>query len=586
MQISKLKGYHGEIVNLKWEYPRRDVKEYSNDLDLVKMSHWALHHLINNPIKELEYACRFSIWPLNCPPRPPSIEGPDPIAIGDTDSRMDYAWIYMREMSGLQVGREVQDGVRRRILSYIGEDGFSWVKLNHYMESNDPNIPYGISTWATMKAILSLSETYAQTEDINIRRIARKAFEALLSLASWDTGRAWYKGGGGPIVNGEWYPTGQTYSYPAIIAHILRYWEVTRDEEAFDFACALADGMLAGLQENIPENNKIQEDGSFKGHTHTTLHAVWGIAYLGAITRNPRYIEYARRVYEYVLNCGTDYGWFPCAMWDNTVRGVSETCAVADMITIGTWLAKAGYPEYWDNVERAVRNYLRYAQFFITTPYKELYLELNQNCSSEEIKDSLDTLQSLQGGFLCCTKPNDIIVLPYYEDRRGMFMAGCCIAEGMRALYTVWKNIVTLGERGEVFINMALNRNAKEATVISHYPDEGGLSVIAKKQGTFFIRPPVWTPRREVVTLYNNQEITPKWRGDYVEFSNVTSGDMLTVKYLLPSFTQKIQINDQEYKVIWKGNTVVEVESLTPPRLPLFSKEDIPLDSPYGGYEG
>lgn len=583
MQSDKLNGYHGKILDLKWEYPTGDIKQYSQDLDLVNMSHWAIHHLINNPIKELGYACRFSIWPLNCPPNPPGFEGPDPIAIGDTDSRMDYVWIYMREMSGLQVGRDVQDGVRRRILSYINEDGFSWVKLNHYEESNNPNIPYGISTWATMKALLSLSETYSRTGDINILKMTRKIFESLRSLASWDTGRAWYKGGGGPIVNGEWYPTGQTNSYPATIAHILRYWEITRDEEAFDFACALADGMLAGLQENIPENNKIQQDGSFKGHTHTTLHAVWGIAYLGAITHNPRYIEYARKVYEYVISCGTDYGWFPCAMWDDIVRGVSETCAVADMTTIGVWLAKAGYSEYWDNVERAVRNYLRYMQFFVTPFYKDLYLRLNRDCSNEEIKNSLNILQSLQGGFLCCAKPDDIIVLPYYEDRRGMFMAGCCVAEGMRGLYIVWENIVTLGEKGEVFINMSLNRETKEVKVISHYPEEGGVSVIAKRQGTFFVRPPEWAPRGEIETLRNNQRISSKWRGSYIEFSNVTSGDVLTVKYPLPDFIQKVQVNNQEYEVIWRGNTVVEVEGSTTPRLPLFSGEDVPPNSPYKG---
>ncbi len=112
--------FHGEITSVK---SRSDAQPQpvkllaeepdSQDIDLKGMAGWALNYLINNPRKSLDYECRFNVFPLYCPP---TILGHDPVTIGDTDVRIDWEFIYMRDICGNQDGLDVQAGVRKRIL--------------------------------------------------------------------------------------------------------------------------------------------------------------------------------------------------------------------------------------------------------------------------------------------------------------------------------------------------------------------------------------------------------------------------------------------------------------------------------------
>ena len=84
----------------------------SADADLKLMAAWALRHLIHNPRPALNYEPVFFIRPLHVPPAP---EGHDSIVPGDTDCRMDWEFIFMREISGSREGLDVEQGLRRRI---------------------------------------------------------------------------------------------------------------------------------------------------------------------------------------------------------------------------------------------------------------------------------------------------------------------------------------------------------------------------------------------------------------------------------------------------------------------------------------
>ena len=96
----------------------------SPDADLKLMAAWGLRHLIHNPRPALNYEPVFFIRPLHVPPAP---EGHDPIVPGDTDCRMDWEFIFMREISGSREGLDVEKGLRQRILGYVGEDSLAWV---------------------------------------------------------------------------------------------------------------------------------------------------------------------------------------------------------------------------------------------------------------------------------------------------------------------------------------------------------------------------------------------------------------------------------------------------------------------------
>jgi hypothetical protein len=206
------------------------------------------------------------------------------------------------------------------------------------------------------------------------------------------------------------------------------------------------------------------------------------------------------------------------ALWKEPVRELSETCATSDMVSIASCIAQAGFPDYWDHVERTFRNYLRPLQFFVTPRYEALYRELNRDQPEEEIRAGLARIRDLQGAIWGGPTPNDCINRialpkqcgPYNTPYGCAAMFGSCVGEGMRALYTVWSSIVTANSQG-VFVNLSLNRDSEWAKVISSLPDRGRIDVIAHQPGDYFLHPPAWAPPAQVHVARGGQESTVEW---------------------------------------------------------------------------
>lgn len=558
---SKLTGFRGQIDDVKWTSPPDDASARATgpDIDLVAMGRWAQNYLVNNTNPSLNYACRFSLdW--YCPA--PKL-GEDLVANGDTDCRMDWEFMHMAEMCGVNQTAGAAAGVRRRILSYLGTDNLAHVPGALYCGGVPADKIY-VSPWATGKVLASLAETFARTGDQAAKEHARKVFVALRELASRDGDRAWYPGGSGPYLDGKWYDTFVTVNYGCQTEPVWRYGQLTGDSEAIEFAQALARGTIAGLQANLG-CRRIRPDGSFSDHTHIHLHEVWGVADVGAATHNAPLLDWARRTYEYVRSRGADYGWFPERMvlgddkpWDahNERVHISETCATGDMVNIAACLAQGGQPEYWDHVERYVRNYIRAVQFFMTPSLEAYYRKLWHDKPVGDVDAALAAMRRAQGGFGALVQANGGV------DR--FQPCGCCAPQGISALYTAWKNTVVEDDRG-VWINMSFNRECPSATVRSFLPAVGRLSVTPHKQGDFHLRLPAWAPREKVQTFRNGKSTTPVWQDDYILFAKAASGEELAIAYPLPEFTQKLGIGGKletqvPYQVRWRGNTCLGIE--------------------------
>jgi hypothetical protein len=542
----------------------------SKDVDLARMAGHAMNYLINNPRRELNYEPVFQIWPFSVPPAP---IGHDPIVPGDTDCRMDWEFIYMREMSGSTEGLDVERGLRKRVLGYVREDGLAWVPPGHYMEGEvyKGAVPkdFVASTWATAKIIRSLSETYERTHDRTALPLARKMFLALKKLAVWKNGVAYYEGGSGGWKDGKWIKKQQP---TAAVEQLVRYWEVSGDQEALDFAIALTEGLIASPELLADQRGAvIHPNGEFAGHMHSTLHGVWGVAHLGAVLKEARYTEWAKRVYDFANVHSTGTGWVSAAMWDLPVRLLSETCATSDMVSLASWIARAGYPEYWDHVERYIRNYLVESQFFLTKEYTEMYREQNKHLSAAEVESGLRRMKDFEGGFIGNPSPNSWMNwLPSDESvKKGngqrLNIFGCCVPEGMRALYTAWST-VTLAEKNLVLVNTNLNRNSKDARVVS-FSDSGRMSVVTKRAAEYLLRPPSWTRRDAVQAYVNGKKIELSWSGPalaYVKFPKVPAGSELTITYPIAEMKQEMDLAyagrpDLKFTLRWRGNRVTSI---------------------------
>ena len=592
-------SFRGEISNLAVD--RSDKAPAADDLDLRRMAAAALNYLRGNPDPARNYECKFSLGPLGIPALVPLLAsnqyGFDPIALGDTDCRMDWQYPHMRAMAGEPQADAVEIGVRRRIQSYQRANGLLWMNPAAWAGTLDsPSVREGIkhewvSTWASGKWLISLAEEYERSRDARFAEEARVIFQELAKLLSWDGQRAFLPYGPAPWRNGEWlhmqdagkdcgWGGEHSHNYPFFVEPMVRYWECCGDAEALALARAMADGHLAGVQPDMEELRINPVTGAFAKHVHLHTHEVWGVAHLGAVTGDPRYLDWAEQAYRFVLSQGTDFGWYPEYIPQHEYR--TEICVVGDMTSIAACLARGGRPEFWDHVERTVRNELRRSQFFLTPAFVALFRKIHPDLPTANVDQALAELRKLEGGFVAQATFDDWVSYPsptlgapgMYAN--GIQMMGCCPPEGMRGLWEAWQGIVEAQPAG-VFINLPFSRDHAAARVTAFRPADGGFRVEARQGGDYFLRPPAWADRAAVKLQRGDKSVAPVWGGPadaYLLCPAVQPGERLTLRWAVPQFkqvftAQSVPGRNQSVTVEWSGNEVLSVE----PRgqyLPMF----------------
>jgi hypothetical protein len=251
------------------------------------------------------------------------------------------------------------------------------------------------------------------------------------------------------------------------------------------------------------------------------------------------------------------------------------------MMSNAAMIARGGHPEYFDNVERYLRNRISPCVFIVTPEFEAEYRMVNRACGEEKIRQGLEDVRKLQGGIRSCCGLNDLensILKGTY-----IMLAGCCAPEGMRAIYTTWSHVIDrypaskLGPAG-VYVNLSFNRDSKWGRVMSFMPKTGRLTVKAGVQDDFFLRPPHWVPRDQVKAFVGSQAVPVQGSGDYVRFTNIKFGDELTIIYPLLGFLHeaggiwKNGLPGVNVTYQWLGNMVIAVD---PPaaKTPIFSSE-------------
>ena len=515
----------------------------------------------------MNYEPVFQCLPFRFPPGPP---GHDPVVPCDSDARMNWEWYYMRDITGSQADKDIEAGFHKRMLSYVQDDGTVLSGPGCYNETQSDKV-YDkkddiIHIWGATKIMQGLIEDYRRTHNEQSLATAKKIMLRLKKLAIYQGDQCYFPCGMGALhQDGSVLPNDWNINPAPIVLPLVNYYLVTHDKEALDFAKAYADGMIAGIQPNAV---RFKQDGRFDdplGHSHATMHSVWGVALLGSVTGDRKYSDFAKRVWDWMLYRSTGTGWFP-AMPDCC----SEICCLSDMMSIAALIARDGHPEFFDYIERYQRNEISLAQFIVTPEIEAKYRKIHAADGEAKIREGLAATGKYQGGFL------NVGLNDFENIHRGgggyvWMVAGCCSPEGMRAIYTTWTNVIDrlpeskLGPAG-VYVNMSFSRESPWGQVVSFMPNVGRLTVKAAVKDTFFLRPPHWAPRGEVRAFVGTKSVPVAWSGSYVRFDNVAPGQELTITYPLIAFShlvegiweQRPHLSRMSFE--WLGNMVTSVD--------------------------
>jgi hypothetical protein len=303
------------------------------------------------------------------------------------------------------------------------------------------------------------------------------------------------------------------------------------------------------MKRNYPE----AKDAPFGGHFHNHTIGLISMLEFGAAMKDQNVLEFVNSSFQWARTQGSPLvGFFPELIINNRYLAC-ESCEVADMIGIALKLTQAGAGDYWDDVDRWVRNTFAEQQLVEGDwIYEFAKTQPAQPVASNETADRL--VERLRGSFAGWASGN--------EFANTIGIQQCCLGNSARTLYYIWQSI--LERRGEdLRINLLLNRASPWADVYSYIPYEGRVDLKFKKAcQKVLVRVPEWVTSgsRELVCKMNGVPRNVHWEARYVDAGVAHPGDKLVVTFPIAERTVTETIGDVPYKLTIKGNTVTTID--------------------------
>ena len=497
------------------------------------------------------------------------------------DSELPGSWvdamILARQMTGSQKGKEVEESMKKLLLSSFAEDGlryhkkYPWSPVIFTNICEQAYILNGLVAWYLESGDKTV-KTKIDGLISGLRKIATQVKEHVVWHGIYPKDSKSYF-----FLRGNYYPkTGWDFARPSgrgeslsiwngiILQPLIRYLEESGSPEAED----LIEGMINYILYNT---RHFGHKGEFIGHFVCNVWTAIGILKYGILKGNKEFIERAKEIYDYAKSIGSSFGWFPeYSLLRAPKEEYSELCNTVHMITGAIILAKHGYGEYWEDVERFTRNHLIESQLREVDP-----IQVTANRKDTARTTYKDIPGRAKGSFLY-TSPNDLSCeIPPYNG--GRFIAGCCAVIGPRALYFVWNNAVE--KRGdELYVHLQVNRDTPWLEVISLLPFQGKVQILCKDNLSLCWRVPVWAKSKVKATVAG-KPVSARQHGQYLKVTHLRKGQ--TVKFEFPLLKEKRKdfIRGEEFTTTWRGDTVV---AISPPEMkyPLYKREHMNVDKP------
>jgi len=480
----------------------------------------------------------------------------------------------MRLMSGSRQSVDVEQGMMLRMLALVHDDGLyyapligrPWHHTWHRADDDFANV-YGNGRW-----LLALMAWHEYDGNPLWKEYAAKVVEGLHGIARVEGDEAYFpdpkigesfsypKSGYAPNL-GE--PTEGSFGIPMYFSGVIRglakWARLTGDRDSLELAQKLSNFVRRPeiwRPEAGPSSVSGPERGHFSGHFHAHVAALRGLLEYAIVANDAGLKEFVRNGYEYARGFGISrIGWFP----ENAAPlQHCESCCVADMVALAVKLSDAGVGEYWEDVDRYVRNQLVEQQFVSQA--------LVEQCSAagppHDAKPPRETndrvIERNLGGF---AGHGDVTTLP------NAWIMHCCTGNATQALYYAWEGIVRDQGHGTATVNLLLNRASPWLDVESDLPYEGKVLIRNKTAERMLIRIPNWVSREEVQCSVDAANLRNEWIGNYLVVGRLTPEDRVTIEFPIVEETFQATLDGATHTMDLRGNTVVRVSSDQPFRI-------------------
>ncbi len=336
----------------------------------------------------------------------------------------------------------------------------------------------------------------------------------------------------------------------------------------------------ADFRDYCPDYSKVTEwtgfvpsypgnvHGTHSGQSHGNLNALQALLDLALATGDAALSELVRRGLDHAIATGLPLlGWVPYwqvpASWgrESLYTAHAETGGLGDVVGLAVMVSSAGLGDYWDFIDRAVRNSLAEAQL---TDLERLRA-ISDGASDAE-------LLRLRGLFSNAVLPTEAIA----------HTAGDADVNAAMGLYYAWDAIMTY-DNDTARVNLPLNRAARWGDVHSYLPNLGHVAYVNRWARRVMIRIPgfVTAPQADVTVRVDGQVVTDfTWSGRYVVVDGLGRGTSVGVSFSVPESTTALTWNDTSYSATVRGHTVVVLTKNGPDGGPTIAQlyETYPLN--------
>ena len=491
------------------------------------------------------------------------------------------ALVFCRTGSGSDLNLEVDTEVLNTQLYLIGDDGLTYVPqgtFKDFAQERGFSEIWGEGRMLSALSTLSQVDTNPQWIDIGKKKIDR-----LLQLSRQkEDFRFFWKG---RFRQGELPPGdadepcvpnlkggladydpffSKVYSIGALGHGSGLFFRVTGYEPALELSRGLAHW---GLKRIFNDPTGRYNFWHFH-HGLYSLMAVWEYAYAA---NDNQVMQRVDACYRWARQMGDPLiGYFPelfpdQQFWNylNWNGRTVEICEVADIIWLALNLTRAGIGDYWDDVDRWVRNVFAEGQLVRLDDFDRIPETcFSQNVPAKPHQDTNDILQRSLGSFLGWMRANDGLKMVMTE--KGLKLANlgiqhCCTANGARNLYHVWDSILTR-EKDLVKINLLLNRLSHWLDMDSYLPAAGKVVLKIKDAPQVMLRIPAWCQPEDLHITVSGKERVGWVSGRYIAIEPLMPGDVVEVTFPLVEQSVTRVIGDLPFTLRLRGSNVVNID--------------------------
>lgn len=398
-----------------------------------------------------------------------------------------------------------------------------------------------------------------------------------------------------------------------VIQGLTQFYKTTGYEPALELAAWGAEQMKqaawvhqGGVMEDFLDSSSQARPGASipfgwrgtpggKGpHFHSTTLALLGLLEYAIAAGDKELAGLVREGYEYAKIFGElKVGFFPERVPDLTSElftdrlakryETSELCSVADMIALGLKLTEAGLGDYWDEVDRWLRNQFADGQLTDVAWVHRMVEDLPEMPYDPPRQTTDRVPERNLGAFAGWPSVNDWYTgaphyRGYYPDYHGdLAIMHCCTGNAARAIYYAWERILDRQD-GKLRVNLLLNRASPWADVDSYLPYEGRVDIKVKQPSKLAVRIPEWVSPEQATGTVNDVPRALQWKGRYAELGRVEPGDVAVVSFPLAQRRDTIYVQNTNYKIMRKGSEVISID---PPGryCPLYQRAHYRADS-------